>query len=204
MNFETLLLTVFFLMGIFFVFKSRKGWNQNYVPSKFLARIIKEAVGYNGTRFLVGLVGAILIIIPMLIFANQVLGISLPHRATSKSNIVFIAAKPDENRSLYSPGGDRYGDLQSITDHIKYSNPEIRNTYFKISFKDNYLNELPLITFELQNLEEIDLCNNDIEYLPIDKLKSLKKLRKIILTNNPVSPENLNQIKQLQHIQIIK
>ena len=202
--FIILFLTFVFLFSVLLIYKAFKGWDKNYVPHKLSARIIREIVGYNGTRVLVGAIGVVFALIPVLIFSDKVLGISPPERLTAKSDIIFITATPDQNRSIYAVGGDRSGNLQSITDNIKYSPKEIRDTYIKISFRNNYLDDLPLITFNLQNLEEIDLGNNDIENLPIDKLKSLKKLRKIIVTNNPISPENLKELKQLQNVKIIQ
>lgn len=204
MIFNILLLTTFFLLGIFFFYSAFKGWNKNYVPQKRSARILKDAIGYNGTRFITGLIGSVLLLIPILIFSNKVMGIKMPKRITAKSELVFLTPNNANNQDKSIHFGDRSGNLNSITDHIKYSSPEIRDNYIKVSFKDNYRDELPEIIFKLENLEEIDLTNNDIVNLPTDKIKSLKKLRKIILTNNPVSPENLNQIKQLQYIQIIK
>ncbi len=201
--FIILFLTFVFLYGVYFIYKAFKGWDNSYIPHKMSARIIREIIGYNGTRVIMGIIGFVFALIPTLIFANKVLGINPPARLASKSDIISISAKPDKTRGIYAVGGDRYGDLQSITDNIKYNSQEIRDTYIKISFKDNYLDELPLITFKLQNLEEIDLENNDIENLPVDQLKNLKKLRKIILTNNPISPENLRQIKQLQNVKVI-
>ncbi|TDO94539.1 leucine-rich repeat domain-containing protein [Flavobacterium sp. 245] len=202
--FIILFLTFVFLYGAYFIYKAFKGWDNSYVPHKTSARIIREIVGYDGTRFIMGIIGFVFALIPALIFSNKVLGINPPERLTSKSDIIFLTAEPDENRGIYAPGGDRSGNLQSITDNIKYNSQEIRNTYIKISFKNNYLDALPLIIFDLQNLEEIDLENNDIENLPIDQLKNLKKLRKIILTNNPISSENLKQIKQLQNVKVIQ
>jgi hypothetical protein len=204
MLFEILLLTIFFLLGIFFFYVSYRGWNENYVPDKRSARILKDVIGYNGTRFVTGLIGSVLILVPTLIFFNKVIGIKAPQRMTSKSELVFLTPNNTNNPDKSIHFGDRSGDLNTIMEHIKYSSPEIRANYIKVSFKDNYLDELPFITFKLQNLEEIDLTNNDIENLPIDQLKSLKKLRKIILTNNPISSENLNQIKKLHYILIVK
>ena len=68
MIFEILLLTIFFLFGIFLFYASCKGWNRNYVPHQRSARILKDAIGYNGTRFFTGLIGSVLILIPTLIF----------------------------------------------------------------------------------------------------------------------------------------
>jgi hypothetical protein len=204
MIFDILLLTIFFLLGIFLFYASYKGWNKNYVPHKRSARILKEVIGYNGIRVVTGLIGSILILIPSLIFFNKVIGIKAPKRMTSKSELVFLTPNNDNDQDKSIHFGDRSGDLNLITEHIKYSSPEIRDNYIRVSFKDNYLEEVPEIIFKLQNLEEIDLTNNDIESLPINQIKSLKKLRKIILINNPISPENLNQIKQLQYIQIVK
>lgn len=203
MIFDILLLTIFFLFGIFLFYSAYKGWNKNYVPHKHSARIVKEAIGYNGTRFVVGLIGSILILIPTLIFLNKVAGIEPPKKMT-RSELIFLTPNNDNNQDKSIHFGDTTGDLNIITEHVKYAPREIRDNYIKVSFKDNYLDELPQFIFKLQNLQEIDLTNNDIENLPIEQLKSLKKLRKIILTNNPVSPENLNQIKQLQYIQIVK
>ena len=204
MIFEILLLTIFFLFGIFLFYASCKGWNRNYVPHQRSARILKYAIGYNGTRFFTGLIASVLILIPTLIFFNKVVEIKAPKRMTSKSELVFLTPNNANNQDKSIHIGDRSGDLNIITEHIKYSRPEIRDNYIKVSFKDNYLDKLPTFIFKLQNLEEIDLTNNDIETLPINQIKNLKKLRKIILTNNPISSENLNQIKQLHYIKIVK
>lgn len=203
--FIILFLTFCFSYGVYFIYKAFNGWNKNYVPHKLSAQAVREVVGYDGTRVIVGIIGVVFTLIPTLIFANKVLGISFPDRWTSGTNTIFITVEPDKSidSDIYSLPGELAVEMQSLNDHIKYSPQARKDEYVKISFRNNYLNYLPLIIFDLQNLKEIDLTNNDIESLPIEKIKSLKKLRKLILTNTSISPENLKQLKQLHYIKVI-
>jgi hypothetical protein len=202
-----ILLLLLFIFGIFFIFISYHGWDKNIVPRKFIARLIRIILGYNGTRIFVGFIGFLFILFPIFIFFNKVFNVKLPAKYTSKSDLIELTSYRDtiKNESNFLIGGKTcYGTYSTMKEKLKYDPAEYIDNYYKISFKNNYLSEFPLFIMKLNNLEEIDLENNDIEQIDIEKIKTFKKLKKINLKNNPISEENLTQLKELKEIQIVR
>ncbi|MCZ4245892.1 hypothetical protein [Pedobacter punctiformis] len=210
MDFKTFLmlfLVVMLFAGLFFIYKSVKGWDRDYIPKKMKTKIIRQILGYNGSRLLMGTIGVLFLILPLYTFSDKFLGIHLNKRITDKQDFIVLSSKADPVKtpeSITTPSGERTGTLSVMADHINYSSEKVLNSYYKIVLKDNYLEELPPFVWKLKNLEEIDLENNDLKDLPVEKLLELKNLKKLNLKNNPLSKESSEKLKSLNKIEISK
>ncbi len=176
------------LLGIFILIvaiKIRKG----FTPRRPLAKLIRRVLGEKGTRIFAGIVGVGLILYGGSFFISMN-HIDFPSAKEKKSDKVWIVkisvTGSDTTKSYISTPID-------MLEHA-YNYPNLN--FVSISFKNNYIKEVPDVVWDMINLKKINLTNNQITALPIEKIKKLKKLQTIILINNPISESELIKIRK--------
>jgi hypothetical protein len=181
-------LIIIILSGIFFIYKSIKGWDKSIIPTKASARLLKSILGYEGLRILMGIVGFIFIIFSIILFSIFYFNASLGF--TKKDEVV-----------MKTKSGEIYGTNAQIKDRLKYSiSPEKKVEIEEISFKNNNIKDIPEYLWELKGLKSINFENNNLSVLPIEKIKSLDSLKILNIKNNPIKLDNVSEIQKLNII----
>ena len=78
-----------------------------------------------------------------------------------------------------------------LEDELLFHGPEELLKYRTISFKDNGLNEIPNFIWEMSNLTELELTNNNLKTLPVKKIKALQKLEILKLDSFKINKKSL-------------
>ncbi len=72
----------------------------------------------------------------------------------------------------------------------------------EVSLKNNFIDSIPDFIWKIKTLTTLDLENNDIKKISLERLKK-SKIKKIILTGNPISIDEIKKIEMLD-IEVIK
>lgn len=189
------------LFGIFILIAAILNWGKNLTPRKLVYKLIREALGEQGTRIFVGLGGIGLILYGTFIFSTMYLGLDPFSQKDHPTNQIILEKQTiiDSNTTTSS---SQSSTIKALELNVKSNGESILKDYIKVSFKNNYLTNIPNIIWEMENLEEIDLTNNKISKLPIENLKKLNNLKSLILTNNPIDKTEIDRLKTELKIEI--
>jgi len=190
-----------FLFGVFIIIAAIKNWGKGMTPKKMLYRVIRELIGEKGTRVFGGIVGVGLILYGLFIFSSMYLDynpFSQKNRLTDKITL---------EKKITQEGGTTissslFGTVSEIQTDISAKGDSELGKFTKISFKNNYRDNIPKIVWKMKNLEIIDLTNNNIKRLPIEEIKKLKKLKQIIVTGNNIDTDNIDSLSNQLKLEI--
>ena len=185
---------VLLILGIFY-----RKWNlyNKFKPRKAIGKLIREILGERGSQIWLIFVAITLFLLPGLYLSYlHYIKPNLPEEYSNKTDTVVLrhimkATKIDDGWITSAPIS--WTTVDKIKDQLRYTNLD---SYDSISFKDNYLDELPDFVWNMKNLKSLYLKNNKIIVLPIEKIKT-SEIKTIYITGNPISNENINQIKNL-------
>lgn len=195
MEFETFMNFFFSFMSIlsvYLIYKAIKGWDPNYKPGKLTARVIRAALGYKGSRIFTGVMGSLLLAlwITMLLLTNT----SFRPSFADKTDMFEItcgtgfAANNIENVNNLNYGAGAYK----------------REQITGLSFKNNYLKEVPEVVWNIENLKILNLANNKIKKIDLEGIRKLKQLDTLIITGTPIAEDNLQQISSTMNVHIVR
>ncbi len=149
------------------------------------------------SRFLILLVSITFFLLPGLYLSYlQYLKPHLPAEYRQKTDYIALRhiMKPNKIDDEWIRSATiTWTTIDKIKDRLRYSDLD---SYDSISFRDNYLDELPDFVWDMKNLKSLYLKNNKIETLPIEKIKNTG-IKTIYIIGNPFTKENINKIKQL-------
>lgn len=176
-----------FLLGLLILTVAIKG-RKGYTPRKAIAKLIRSLLGEKGTRIFAGIIGVIFIFYGINLFMemNQIGFKSAMEEKSNKVSIVKISVIGSDTTKSY---------ISAPIDMLEHAYNYPNHNFVSISFRNNQITKVPDVVWDMVNLEELNLTNNQIKELSIEKIKKLKKLQTIILINNPISEAELMKIR---------
>ncbi len=198
----TLLSILVIFAGIYAIYASFKNLHKNYSHRRLKHKLIQKILGVNGARVFYAILGMGLIVfgtfILFLLFIKPKLGNEFNNR-TDK----FLLVSKTINHNGYSMISSTTCNFEQLNHTIEIKGKNELNKYIKASFKNNYLDKVPDIVWEMKNLRVIDFTYNNITQIDIDKLSKMDSLKTLILRNNPISSEEIKKIKEKTGIKVI-
>ncbi|NMH87711.1 hypothetical protein [Flavivirga algicola] len=182
------------IIGIFY-----RKWNLFKIlkPRKAIGRFIRDMLGERGSQIWVLFVAFTFFLFPGLYLSYlHYIKPQLPPEYSQKTDKIALRyviepKKIDDGWTTSAP--IEWTTVDIIKGKLSYTNLD---SYDSISFRDNYLNKLPDFVWNMKNLKSLNLENNKISVLPIKKVKK-SNINKIYIIGNPITNENVNQIKDL-------
>jgi len=193
--------TVAILAGIYAIYASIKNTHKNHSQRRLKHRLVQKILGINGARIFYGFLGSGLIAFGIFMLFQFLVKPKLGQEYNNKTNKFVLVSKTTTN-DQYIMNSSITTTLDQLQSSIKVLGKEKLYEYVEVSFKDNYLESIPEITWEMKNLEVIDLTYNNIHEIDINKISGMEKLKTIILTNNPISSEKIEEIKTKTNLEI--
>jgi len=175
---------IFLILGIFY-----KKWNLYNIlkPRRVIGKLFREILGENGTQNYILLLSLVFLSIGFYITYNVHIKPNLPNRYSKKTTNITL-----------SKNGGKETMWVTIKNAEKYTNLN----FDKVSLKNNFIDSIPDFIWKIETLTTLDLENNDIKKIPLERLKK-SKIKKIILTGNPISIDEIKKIEMLD-IEVIK
>lgn len=189
------------LAGNYAIYASYKNTHKNYSQKKLKHRLVQNILGINGARVLYGFLGLGLILFGTFILFQFFVTPKLGNEYNNKTN-EFIISSRTINKEGYTLNSNIITNLNQLKSRIKFGGEEQLNKYVKISFKNNYLEEIPQIVWKMKNLKTIDLTYNKIVNLNIEQISKMDSLKIIVLKNNPITKENIDKLRKKTSIEI--
>lgn len=190
----TLLAIFCIIIAFLLIISAKKNKHKKFIPRKASAKLIKNILGDEGTKYYVYVSGVLFIFFGVgLIYLLHFSTPSIPS-GYEQTETIYIHANslsPFDNSPTVSIS--QFENVNKLNLHGKYDRDK-NNHIIKISFKNNYLSSLPECVNQMSNLKELDIRNNNIKtnHL-IDILNKLKNLRKVRLYGN----ESVNSYNEL-------
>lgn len=183
---------ILLLFGIFFMFAAWKDLGKGQRPQKLIAGIIRYILGDRGTRIFGGILGITIFTLGIYILAMGRLPIGPPPISNDAVGITFMEQKGSNGSST---SGFFFTSLDELENKpISYGLKSYIN-YAEITLANNSLTIIPSSIWKMVNLRKLNLANNALTNLPINKLKTLKHLKTIILTGNPIDNKSIDSLK---------
>ena len=196
------LLSIFaILIGVYSIYASIKNTHKNHSQRKLKHRLIQKILGINGARFFYGILGFGFIILGVFILFQSYIKPDLGNEYNNKTD-KFVLVSKTINNDGYTMKSKTHTTLEQLKSTIKIIGNEKLNEYVQVSFKNNYINKVPDIIWEMKNLNFIDLTYNNISELNIEKIIKMDSLKTIILKENPISEEKIKEIREKTNIEI--
>jgi Leucine-rich repeat (LRR) protein len=185
---------ILLILGIFY-----RKWNlfNRLKPRKPIAKFIREILGERGSQIWIFFISITFFLLPGLYLSYlQYVRPHLPAEYSQKTDGIALRhiMKPNKiDDGWIRSAPITWTTVDKIKDQLRYSDLD---SYDSISFKDNYLDELPNFVWNMKNLKCLYLKNNKIKVLPIEKIKNTD-IKTIYIMGNPFTDENIHQIKEL-------
>ncbi len=185
---------VLLIVGIFY-----RKWNIYYKfkPRTTIQRFFSELLGERGSQIWIMFIAITLFLLPAAYLSYvHYIKPKLPAEYSQKTEDIALRHIVKSNRShdgwiISAPV--EWTTVNHIQQRLSYTDLHI---YDSISFRDNYLEELPDFIWKMSNLKHLNLKNNKIISLPIETIKK-SPLSHIYITGNPIDKNNLIELKSL-------
>jgi len=168
---------ILLILGIFY-----KKWNlyNKLKPRRALGKIFREILGENGSRNYMLFLSIVFLSIGFYITYRVHIKPNLPARYSKKTTDITLSETDGIIMWTTIEKAKNYSDLN----------------FDKVSLKNNFIEQLPDFIWKIETLNTLDLENNDIDNISIEKLKE-SHINKIILTGNPISNDKIKEIEKL-------
>ncbi len=197
----TLLSIVAILAGVYSIYASIKNTHKNHSQHRAKHRIIQNVLGINGARIFYGLLGFGLILFGLFILFQSYVKPKLGNEYNNKTD-KFILVSETVTVDGFSVSSNLTTTLKQLNNSIKILGKSELDKYVQVSFRNNYLEKIPDLVWEMKNLKAIDLTFNNISKLDVKKLSKMEKLKVINLSNNPISKKSIEILKKETNIEI--